>query len=231
MDYTKSSATAKTALGFGIAGTALGVIDWFKEGRGRHGGYEGRDGYGHGYGPGYGPVGPGYGGYGWFPGSVEYKSAYGCCGHERGRHEGHEPGVGMSCYVTEKELKLVREIDCEKDKVAKLEAEKWSAGYVNEALSPVHRALGEQAREIDKLQLHIVRLEDKLACCCKEQEHAVKDVYRWADCNFLPQEKGYMDGRHVNYHGVKPELILDPRFNDDNRRGRGDFCCEEKVPG
>ena len=45
MDYTKSSATAKTALGFGIAGTALGVIDWFKDGRGR-GGYDGyRDGY------------------------------------------------------------------------------------------------------------------------------------------------------------------------------------------
>ena len=144
-----------------------------------------------------------------YPAPGPYPYYAGCC-------EGDRP-------VTEREAKLRAEIAAEQDKTAKLEAVIYTKDSVAAAVAPIYA-------ELNKLQGAVIRTADKLECLEKEEKRDVGDVYRYVDCTFIPQEKGYMDGRKVNYHGVRPELILKPGFKDDFGRrfgGETDGCrCE-----
>ncbi|MCL2002751.1 MAG: hypothetical protein FWG72_01960 [Oscillospiraceae bacterium] len=201
MDYkSKSSTVAKAGLVTGIIGTSLGAIDWMRETRER------RDGHGHGNGY------PGYGGYPHmpypFPGYA-YPYAHGC-------HEGDRP-------VTEREAKLRQELAYKDDIIVKQENEKYTLERVGAAVAPLHA-------EICKLQGELIHTRDKLNCFIETERRDINDVYRWSECTFVPQEKGYMDGRKINYHGVDPDLHVRPcdtRFRDDrrDRRDRDDFDC------
>ena len=108
----------------------------------------------------------------------------------------------LALAVYEREMILVQEINTEKSKVAKLEAEKYTDWHTAKELQPIRA-------EVAELRAAMTRLMDQVAF---DRERS--------DCRYVPQEKGFMDGRRVNYHGVVPEL----QFREDFRRGDRDGC-------
>lgn len=192
MEYKRgSSAVAKTGLGLGIAGTALGLLG----GTGLFNGVAGAEAAafrGAPYG-GYGCGAP-WGGCGW--------------GEGRGRRGFHFEDEAETHY----EARLRQEVNIKDFEISTLKSEKYTDARV--------AALEKQ---ICDLRVGLAMEVKDRECCCQELRHADADVYSYVNCTFLPQEKGYMDGKRVNFHGVRPELILDQRFTDDfnNRRERG----------
>lgn len=198
MDYKRgSSAVAKTGLGLGIAGTALGLL----------GGTNLLNGaapveaaalraapYGGGWGAPWGGYGPG-------------------CGWEgRGRYGCHFEDEAETHY----EARLHQEVTNKDFEISILKGEKYTDCRV--------AALEKQ---ICDLRVGLAMEVKDRECCCKELAHADQDIINYANCTFIPQEKGFMDGRRVNFHGVRPELILDPRFTDDRRDRRDRDDCRE----
>ena len=123
-------------------------------------------------------------------------SGFAARGH---RHFEHE-------FVREKDLHWFERLNAKDDEILALKAERYADARVEMAVAP--------------LRAEIAALKNNAAMTGRD----VADVQRWAECTFVPQEKGYMDGRRVNYHGVHPELGID---HDDKRFRRHDECfCE-----
>ena len=134
-------------------------------------------------------------------------------GHHGGGHGGYNPD-----YVHRKDRDREDENRRENDRrfvsreVADLQAENTrlkSERYTDERTSKLSHA-------VDMLQAENEMLR-----------RDIKDVYKWAESTFVPQEKGYMDGRRVNYHGTYPLLGVDGG-NDRNpinhNHGRRHSC-------
>lgn len=120
---------------------------------------------------------------------------------KRGKHdgrgyEGGYEGYGYGGYgrypvcdggLETKEAALLRQ------RISTLEAEK----YTDHRLFGVEKQLCAQQNEITRLQC-------ELNCFREAERRDIHDVYAYANCTFVPQEKGYVDGSKINYHRVKP---------------------------
>ena len=188
--------------------------------------------------------GRGYGGYGGYPYPIP--AAYPCapCGggyetHRRDEDRGREDYRELvKDFVTQKELCLSDKLLAEKDKVAKLESEL----YTNNKIAHVEQQLCFQQNEITALR-------KELECCCKMEERDIREVRHdirdaredarvateslraYCDCTFIPQEKGYMDGRRVNFHRCEPFIGVqrqDLCACGPREEGRRDERCGER---
>jgi len=112
---------------------------------------------------------------------------------DRDEKSQHKHEERLSKYVT----KEVAELRAEN---AQLKAER----YTDERISKLAHAL------------EMLQSENQML------KRDIKEVYRYTDSTFVPQEKGYMDGRRVNFHGTHPLLGVD---GGDERFPKTAHCC------
>lgn len=117
-------------------------------------------------------------------------------------------GGACGCYVTEKEMKLIRESSEKDAEIAQLRSEKYADSQITMSLAPVYAELGKQKDEICDLKAAIGMETERRACGDEKLLEYVKG-------NYIKAEK-MINGRDVNYHGCKPVIRLD----------RDDCCCE-----
>jgi len=165
----------------------------------------------------------------------------------RGREEYRELGHD---FETKAEAKLGRELACKEDEIARLKAEMFAAkaadrveDCLNARINGLERRIEGQICGIEK---NIIALHKDCECCkevtaleFKSLAHAIADAREdarvadrelraYADCTFVPQEKGFMDGRRVNFHRCEAVVGLEHRDLcvcgvrecDDRDRGR-----------
>jgi len=121
------------------------------------------------------------------------------CRHELEREENNkrEHNRTHENLVTQKELTLSKELAAANDIIARLESEKYTRETVSEATAPLQKAIAE--------------LETKATLTQRD----IQEVVEWAKNTFVEQEKGYVDGRRINFHGTHPVLGVnggDERF-------------------
>lgn len=212
MDYErKSSGVAKAGLATGITGTALATLDIIKDHWGCKDGR--RDGYGY---PGaYGaPYGAPYG--------VPYPAP--------------APAPGCGCYVTEKEMCLIRENAALGD----VNAKQASELYTNHVVNCVEEKLEKQINCVEEklegaiyaLGNRVGKLEGGLALECERRECGDQNIITWANCEFIHSEKDIMNSKKIDWHGCEPILRNRERerFDRDDRRGDRD-CDHERDCG
>jgi|GEM_PF-7103603 hypothetical protein len=177
---TGSSTTSKAALGFGVAGTALALMNG---GANILGGinpiapvrYAAP------------PVAPGafYGG----GAAVDLNIAPGGVYYHNGG------------YVTEKEMHIYRELDKSQNENAVLRSEKYTTEHVSAALAPVYFELKKQGDEICDLKTAYA-LETERRACGDER------LLEYVNGNYIKAEKS-INGRSINYHGCRPVITTD----------------------
>ena len=129
--------------------------------------------------------------------------------HKQDRDREEKQREKLVCKET---LAMSQTIAMQNAEIERMKAEKHMAALVEHEVAPVRKQVAEQAMEIAMLK------------------RDVAEIPRWAECNFVPQEKGYMDGRRVNFHGTHPLLGInggDERFPKRERCG----CHCEHVAG
>jgi len=122
------------------------------------------------------------------------------CRHELEREENNkrEHNRTHDKLVTKEVLKMAEKLAAANDEIARLKSE----NYTDTAVAP--------------LQAAISNLETKAALTQRD----IQDVVEWAKNTFVEQEKGYVDGRRINFHGTHPKLGVnggDERFPKNNK--------------
>lgn len=206
---TSSSTAAKAGLGFGIAGTALGLLN-------SAGGLAGASILNRGIGEVH-PVSCGMPYV--FPSAsiaqpvvtsvpmmpmapaapvVVAPEAGGCCG---------------GGYVTNREMQLIRESSEKDSKIAKLESEKYTVEYVNASLAPVYGQLNALKQENCDLKATLAMESERRSC-------GDENLFTYVNGTFVPAMKS-IDSRDINYHGVRPVLRPACCCNHHHESGQG----------
>ena len=121
-------------------------------------------------------------------------------------------GGGGSGLVTLREAELMQQSAAKDSVIAAQHAQINTTAAVAAAVAPLQT-------ELNALRLNAVNTNNKLDCFIQTEQRDIADVYNYVNGTFIPQEKGFMDGRKINYHGVKPKL-----YADIKRGGDADGC-------
>ena len=92
--------------------------------------------------------------------------------------------------VSEKDIRYVRELNEKDARIIRLESEAYATKCVAEATGP---------------------LRDRIAALEANAGHAAGELgnlWKRCECTFVPQEKGYINAKRINYHGAAPALAL-----------------------
>ena len=121
------------------------------------------------------------------------------CRHELEREENHkrEHNRSHEKLVTKELLEMAERLAVANDTIARMQSEKYTDNAVDTAVAP--------------LQAAISKLQTEAALTKRD----IQDVVEWARNTFVEQEKGYIDGRRINFHGAHPLLGVnggDERF-------------------
>jgi hypothetical protein len=210
MEYRqKSSPVAKTGLALGA--TALG-LEVLRDGFGflRGGRRDGHEDGGHGYGH------------------------RGCnCGRCGVCMPPHYDYRDQAVY-TKAEAHKDAEIAALKDVIAIKDAQSYTDSKVERLEEKVERVTAALGEKITNVNFGLIRLDDKVECCCKELREADQRIIDYVNCTFIPEKKGLMDADRLYFRRVKPFvgiegencIVGEPRRRREGcgcEHGRGDF--------